>query len=102
MGGPLSFRDQASVGLNRLSPDEYEAFQNMNKTYEETFGFPLIIAVRDRNTKEEILENGQSRLDNPPAQERATAIVEISKIANFRLEDLVEEPLEEATVGSEQ
>lgn len=102
VGGPLSFRDQASVGLNRLSPDEYEAFQNMNKTYEETFGFPLIIAVRDRNTKEEILENGQSRLDNPPAQERATAIVEISKIANFRLEDLVEEPLEEATVGSEQ
>jgi uric acid transporter len=95
VASPLSFRDQASAGLNRLSPNEYEALMRMNITYQEKFGFPLILAVRERNTKEEILEVGEARLKNPPAQETATAIVEIAKIANFRLLDLVEEPLEE-------
>jgi uric acid transporter len=95
VASPLSFRDQASVGLNRLSSNEYEALMRINMTYQEKFGFPLIIAVRERNTKEEILEVGEARLKNPPAQETATAIVEIAKIANFRLLDLVEEPLEE-------
>jgi OHCU decarboxylase len=88
---PESIRDQSSAGLDRLSPEEYEEFDRMNKAYQEKFGFPLIITVRE-NTKETILANGKARLDNPPAQEKATALVEIAKIANLRLEDLVEEP----------
>lgn len=89
-----SLRDQSFAGLNRLSPEEFERFQRLNQTYREKFGFPFINCVRE-NTKETILANGEARLNNPPAQERATALVEIAKIANLRLEDLVEEPLEE-------
>jgi 2-oxo-4-hydroxy-4-carboxy--5-ureidoimidazoline (OHCU) decarboxylase len=98
---PESIRDQSTAGLNRLSPDEYEAFQRMNESYQDRFGFPLVMAVRG-NTKEAILSYGRTRLENIPAQERATALTEIVKIANFRLQDLVEEPREEATVGSER
>jgi uric acid transporter len=92
--GLQSLQDQSSAGLDRLSPHEYEDFQRLNEAYKEKFGFPLVITVRE-HTKETILQNGKARLENPPAQERATALVEISKIANLRLMDLVEEPIED-------
>jgi 2-oxo-4-hydroxy-4-carboxy--5-ureidoimidazoline (OHCU) decarboxylase len=92
---PESLRDQSSAGLDRLSRDEYEQFAALNRAYEERFGFPLIIAVRaPGQTKETILESGVARLQNAPAQELATAVVEIAKIANLRLADLMEEPAE--------
>lgn len=96
--GAQSLRDQSSAGLDRLSPAEYEEFQDLNESYKEKFGFPLVVCVRE-HTKETILQNGRARLHNPPAQERATALVEISKIANLRLVDLVEEPVEEPTAA---
>jgi xanthine permease len=92
--GGHSLRDQSSAGLDRLSPQEYEDFQRLNDSYKDKFGFPLVVAVRE-HTKETILTNGRARLENPPTQERATALVEIAKIANLRLQDLVEEPVEE-------
>ena len=87
--GAESIRDQSAAGLDRLSPKEYESFQRLNQAYREKFGFPLITAVRG-DTKEAILSNGRARLENSPAQERMTALVEIVKIANFRLQDLVD------------
>jgi uric acid transporter len=96
--GAQSLRDQSAAGLDRLSPGEYEDFQQLNETYRGKFGFPLVVCVRE-HTKETILQNGRARLENPPAQERATALVEISKIANLRLQDLVEEPVEETVAA---
>jgi OHCU decarboxylase len=92
--GPESVRDQASAGLDRLTPEEAEAFRRLTSGYRERFDFPLIVAVRE-NTKETILAGGEARLRNTPAQERATALVEVAKIANLRLFDLVEEPVED-------
>jgi OHCU decarboxylase len=97
---PESIRDQASAGLDRLSPEEFENFQRMNVAYREKFGFPLIMSVRGQ-AKDAVLRNGRIRMQNIPAQERASALTEIVKIATFRLQDFVEEPREEATtVGS--
>jgi len=50
-----------------------------------------VMAVRE-NTKETIMRTGNARLQNSPTAERATALVEIAKIANLRLLDRVEEP----------
>jgi OHCU decarboxylase len=90
----VSRRDQAAAGLNRLSPEEYERFDALNAAYRERFGFPFIICVRE-NTKDTILAAFERRLRNTPTQEQMTALVEIAKIANLRLLDLVEEPEEE-------
>jgi OHCU decarboxylase len=92
--GPESVRDQSSAGLDRLTPEEAEEFRRLTSSYREKFGFPLIVAVRE-NTKETILAAGEARFRNTPAQERATALVEVAKIANLRLFDLVEEPVED-------
>jgi xanthine permease len=89
--GPESLRDQSSAGLDRLSPEEYESFSKLNKAYRDKFGFPLVVCVRE-NTKETILASGKDRLENSPTQEKATALVEIAKIANLRLQDLIEAP----------
>jgi uric acid transporter len=96
--GPESTRDQASAGLNRLSPEEYERFDKLNEAYRERFGFPFIICVRE-NTKETIFENFERRLRNDPMQEHMAALVEIAKIANLRLLDLVEDHLAEPSVS---
>jgi OHCU decarboxylase len=84
--------DQAIAGLDRLNSDEYSSFDTLNHAYREKFGFPLVIAVRE-NTKETILKSGNARLQNSPAAEQAAALVEIAKIANLRLLDVVEEPV---------
>ena len=70
---------------------QYESFSKLNKGYREKFGFPLVVCVRE-NTKETILASGQERLENSSVQEKAVALVEIAKIANLRLQDLVEAP----------
>jgi 2-oxo-4-hydroxy-4-carboxy--5-ureidoimidazoline (OHCU) decarboxylase len=52
-----------------------------------------VVAVRD-NTNETILKSGNARLGNSRVAEQATALVEIAKIANLRLLDIVEEPVD--------
>jgi 2-oxo-4-hydroxy-4-carboxy-5-ureidoimidazoline decarboxylase len=48
---PNSKEEQASAGLDRLTPEEYKAFTGMNRAYRERFGFPMIVCVRE-HTKE--------------------------------------------------
>jgi len=93
--GQGSRRDQASAGLNRLTAQEYERFDALNEAYREKFGFPFVICVRE-NTKETILAAFERRLENTPVQEKMAALVEIAKIANLRLFDLVEEDMPES------
>ncbi len=95
----LSIKDQAFAGLDRLDTDEHHSLGDLTAAYRKKFGFPLIIAVRE-NTKETILRSGNARLDNSPSAEQATALVEIAKIANLRLLDIVEEPDTEPLVKS--
>jgi 2-oxo-4-hydroxy-4-carboxy-5-ureidoimidazoline decarboxylase len=83
-----SVQEQAGVGLDRLTPQEYERFQSLNKAYLERFGFPFIVAVRGL-TKEGILADFEGRLGNGVGVERDRALGEIEKIAGLRLEGIV-------------
>jgi len=85
--------DQAIAGLDQLNSDEYSSFDELNRAYRDKFGFPMVVAVRE-NTKETILRSGNARLQNSQAAEQAAALVEIAKIANLRLLDIVEEPVD--------
>jgi 2-oxo-4-hydroxy-4-carboxy-5-ureidoimidazoline decarboxylase len=95
---PESTREQASAGLDRLSPEEYEAFTRLNDAYKEKFGFPMIFAVKE-NTKETILSGVEARLGNSRPQELEAALGEITKIGFFRLQELVRPESQEATGG---
>jgi OHCU decarboxylase len=85
---PESTSEQASVGLDRLSPEEIATFTRLNQTYHGRFGFPFVICVRE-NKKESILAGFATRLHNSRQREIETALGEIAKIGWFRLRDLV-------------
>jgi OHCU decarboxylase len=82
-----SRREQAAAGLDRLTPDEYDAFTRTNAAYRERFGFPLVVCARE-HTKESILRVAAERLSNSEEEEIRVALEEIAKIARLRLEDL--------------
>lgn len=84
-----SVQEQASTGLNQLSPQEYERFQSLNSAYKEKFGFPFVMAVKGHD-KNSILAMFGQRLENGKEEERARSLAEIHKIARFRLEDLID------------
>ena len=78
--------EQASAGLDRLTPDEYEAFTRLNGAYRERFRFPFVVCARE-HTKESILRVASERLANTEDEEIRVALEEIAKIARLRLED---------------
>lgn len=81
-----SAAEQASAGLDRLTPDEFETFQARNTAYFERFGFPFIVCVR-LTDKAGILHAMAERATHSPGEERATALSEVGKIVRLRLED---------------
>jgi len=82
-----STREQASAGLDRLTPDEFEAFTRTNTAYRERFGFPFVICVRE-HTKESILRVAAERLEHTRDEEVRVALEEIAKIARLRMREL--------------
>ena len=92
MAGELtaeSAREQASAGLDRLTPEEYEDFHRLNAAYRDKFGFPFIVCVRD-HSKETILAAAAARLGHSRPEEIETALGQIARIGHLRLHDLVE------------
>lgn len=79
-----SRHEQASVGLDTLSEEEFARFHRLNDAYKATFGFPFIVCVR-RHTRDSILAQFERRLRHDAATEFATALQEISFITRLRL-----------------
>lgn len=85
---PDSTAEQNSAGLDSLSETEYAAFERANNAYREKFGIPYIVCAR-RHTKDSILRDFESRLQNIAKTETRRALEEISRIAALRLDQLV-------------
>ncbi|MEQ3625207.1 MAG: 2-oxo-4-hydroxy-4-carboxy-5-ureidoimidazoline decarboxylase [Marinobacter sp.] len=79
-----STAEQASAGLDALTPSEKAAFTDLNDRYTAKFGFPFIIAVRDHD-KPGILAAFQKRVENDRTTEFAEACHQVERIALHRL-----------------
>jgi 2-oxo-4-hydroxy-4-carboxy-5-ureidoimidazoline decarboxylase len=80
--------EQASAGLDRLTPEEFGRFHDLNAAYAAKFGFPFIICVR-LNDKTSILGAMARRLAHDPQTEIDEAIAQIGLISRLRLFDAV-------------
>jgi len=80
--------EQASAGLDRLTPDEFAHFHDLNAAYGAKFGFPFIICVR-LNDKASILSAMTRRLAHDHRSEIDEAIAQIGLISRLRLFDTV-------------
>ena len=85
---PESTNEQASAGLNKLSPEEITTFTRLNQTYHNRFGFPFVICARE-NKKDSILAGFSTRLHHSRTQEIEVALAEVAKICFFRLQDTI-------------
>jgi 2-oxo-4-hydroxy-4-carboxy-5-ureidoimidazoline decarboxylase len=82
-----STAEQASAGLDRLTPEEYARFHALNAAYRTGHDMPFIICVR-MTDKAGILAAMAARTAHDTDTEVATALAEIGKIVKLRLEDL--------------
>jgi OHCU decarboxylase len=89
LSGEASLRDQSDKGLTFLGDPERDELASITSSYEDRFGFPLVISVRDAESYDRIVEQGRERLGNCENQEFAAALLEIAKIAGYRFDDFV-------------
>jgi OHCU decarboxylase len=87
-----STSEQASAGLDRLTPSELEEFTRLNEAYKGKFGFPFILAVKGLR-KDDIIRSFKTRISSNTTDEFATALSEIERIALLRLKDIMPDPL---------
>jgi 2-oxo-4-hydroxy-4-carboxy-5-ureidoimidazoline decarboxylase len=85
---PESLSEQASAGLDQLTPAEYDRFHALNDAYRDRFGFPFIICVR-LNDRASILAAMQRRTALTRDAEIAEALTQIGLIGRLRLFDAV-------------
>jgi 2-oxo-4-hydroxy-4-carboxy-5-ureidoimidazoline decarboxylase len=78
--------EQAGVGLDHVTLEEYDHLHRLNSAYREKFGFPFIYAVKG-STRHDILCALEQRLSNDLATEHAMALTQIYRIAQIRLEE---------------
>lgn len=86
-----STEEQKGAGLDRLERDEAYIFGQLNAAYRERFGFPFIIAVKGL-TADMIADSMQKRMMNSVADEKRRALLEVIRIASFRLEHMGADP----------
>tara|TARA_B100000029_G_scaffold20219_1_gene20443 strand:- start:663 stop:1160 length:498 start_codon:yes stop_codon:yes gene_type:complete len=82
-----SSKEQSRANLKNCTQEEYDEFKILNNNYEKKFGFPFIIAVKNKD-KIEILNNFRQRINNGVELEFKESKKQVKKIALFRLEEL--------------
>jgi 2-oxo-4-hydroxy-4-carboxy-5-ureidoimidazoline decarboxylase len=83
-----STTEQASAGLDSLTPSEFEQLHRLNAAYRSRFGFPFLLAVKG-SSKHDVLKALQARMEASPEDEFREALRQVYRIARFRLEDLI-------------
>ena len=79
--------EQASAGLTDLSPAQYDTFQQLNNQYREKFGFPFIMAVKNKSP--EVIQTAmEDRVEHERDQEFETALSQVHEIAKLRLQEI--------------
>ena len=90
--------EQAQAGLTNCSAEEFATLQKMNADYNTKFGFPFILAVKGSDgkgyTRQMIINTFARRLKNQTEDELAECLRQISRIAELRLNDLLEHELQ--------
>ena len=85
----FSSKEQTGAELDKCSKEELIEFNKLNFDYEKKFKFPFIIAVKGKN-KNQILENFRIRIKNNYEEEFQEAKKQVTKIALFRLNEILE------------
>jgi 2-oxo-4-hydroxy-4-carboxy-5-ureidoimidazoline decarboxylase len=81
--------EQAGAGLDHLTPEEFQRLQRLNDAYRQKFAHPFLFAVKG-STKHQILDALEERLPRTPDEEFAEALRQVCRIADFRLQAILD------------
>ena len=84
-----STNEQQAAGLLTLTQEEKDFLCTNNRKYKEKFQFPFVICAR-QNKKASIMRGLVERYPRSLEEETLQAVVEVQKIALFRLKDLIQ------------
>lgn len=84
-----STSEQARLGFNRLSKEELEEMNRLNRSYREKFGFPCIVALLLHRDRASVMAEMRRRLANDETTELANALGQIGHITRARLEKVL-------------
>jgi allantoate deiminase/N-carbamoyl-L-amino-acid hydrolase len=93
-----STSEQKGAGLSALTQAQLARLNSLNAEYAGRFGFPFVLAVKG-HTPDSVIATLAQRVRHDAPEERSVALREICRIAQFRLADLVEEPLGHAIIA---
>ena len=87
----MSKNEQKNAGLDNCTEEEFSLFNQLNNQFKSKFGLPFIFAVKGKN-KSIIIEEFKRRLQNDNIEkELEESIRQVKQIANFRLNEIVDE-----------
>jgi 2-oxo-4-hydroxy-4-carboxy-5-ureidoimidazoline decarboxylase len=81
--------EQKGAGLDQCSREEAARLRELNRAYNERFGFPFVIAVKGLD-RAAILARFAKRLERDRATEFEAALGQVERIAWLRLEAKIE------------
>lgn len=81
-----STSEQSGAGIHLCTPEEFALFNMLNHSYRAKFAFPFIMAVKGSN-RHQIIAAFERRIHHSVEEEFKQALLEINKIAEFRLAD---------------
>ena len=88
-----SNEEQARLGLLSLSPEEHRRLAELNASYRDRFGFPLVTAVRLHKDLASVFEAFDRRLGRPAEAELAENLRQIGEVLRGRLARLFGTPM---------
>jgi 2-oxo-4-hydroxy-4-carboxy-5-ureidoimidazoline decarboxylase len=85
----FSVSEQAGLGLDRLSKDEFQKIQGFNQRYKEKFGFPFVVCVKQLQNRGQLFSEMERRLSLSGPEELKTGIGQVMEICRLRLHQIV-------------
>ena len=87
----MSINEQKNVGLENCTEEEFFLFKQLNNEFKSKFDIPFIFAVKGKN-KSIIIEEFKKRLQNDNIEKEVEeSVKQVKQIANFRLNEIVDE-----------
>ncbi|WP_406873739.1 2-oxo-4-hydroxy-4-carboxy-5-ureidoimidazoline decarboxylase [Aminobacter sp. P9b] len=88
---PDSSSEQSRLGLDRLSEAEFSEMTELNRLYDEKFGFPCMICLRLHVKRDTVVAEHRRRLLNDRQTEIENCIEQVGQITERRLRERVRE-----------
>jgi 2-oxo-4-hydroxy-4-carboxy-5-ureidoimidazoline decarboxylase len=83
-----SIDEQSSAGLGACTPEEFARITELNRRYNERFGFPFILAVRGLDRRQ-IIDEFARRVERERDVEFDEALMQVARITRMRLDALL-------------